>query len=91
MARRERVEAELADAVGVTEAVAVEQVVIDGDPAALWCARSADADPLVDSRWRGRVARRRLGPAGIACAHPGRCPVAILPAPRRDPDALTAR
>ena len=73
----------------MTEAVAVERIVIDGHAAAVLCARSTDADLVVASRGRGGFARPLLGPVSIACAHPGRCPLAILPAPRRDPDALT--
>ncbi len=90
MARQERVEAELADAVGVIEAVAVERVVVDGDPAAVLCARSADADLLVvGSRCRGGFGRPLLGSVSNAWAHPSRCPIAIVPTPRRDPDGLT--
>ena len=90
MARRERVEAAVGDAVGVTEVVAVDRVVVDGDPAAVVCARSADADLLVvGSRDRSGFTRPLLGSVSNAWAHPSRCPIAIVPAPRRDPDGLT--
>ena len=85
MARRERVEAEL---VGVIEAMAVERVAVD--PAVVLCARSADADLLVvGSRCRGGFGCPLLGSVSDAGAHPSRCPIAIVPTPRRDPDGLT--
>ena len=61
-----------------------------GDPAAVLCARSADADLLVvGSRGRGGFARPLLGSVSNAWARPSRCPIAIVPGTHRDPDALT--
>lgn len=93
-ARLERAEEDLAEAVaeavGASPAVAVEPVVVDGDPAQILCDRSAEADLLVvGSRGHGGFARLLLGSVSSACAHHSRCPVVIVPGPRPDLDAPT--
>lgn len=66
--------------------VPARTILVDGDPAAVLCDLSGQADLLVvGSRGRGGFARLVLGSVSTSCAHHSRCPVAIIP-PRTSAD-----
>lgn len=59
--------------------VKIGRLIVDGEPDAVLCARSAAADLLVvGSRGRGGVARVLLGSVSNSCAHHSSCPIAIV-------------
>ncbi len=85
----ERARARLAKAVaataGVHTSVAVEPIVLEGDPAERLCERAAPTDLLVvGSRGHGTFTRLLLGSVSSKCARHRRSPIAIVPAPHGD-------
>lgn len=76
---RNRLEQELAAAVGEGSATATDPLVARGDPAQVLCQRSADADLLVvGARGHGGFAELMLGSVSTKCAHHSRCPLVIV-------------
>lgn len=68
------------DVAGNQAAVKIDQLVLQGDPARVLCARAADADLLVvGSRGHGGFAGLMLGSVSSKCTHYSRCPVVVVP------------
>ena len=80
-----RLAAVIAQVAGPDPAVAIDPLVLEGDPGQLLCARSAGADLLViGSRGHGGFAGLALGSVSTKCAHHSRCPVVIVPPAGQD-------
>jgi nucleotide-binding universal stress UspA family protein len=80
----ERLAATVRDVAGDQAAVVIDQVVVQGDPGQVLCARSAEVDLLVvGSRGHGGFAGLLLGSVSAKCAHHSRSPLVIVPTSRR--------
>lgn len=85
----ERAKARLAKAIaetaGTHASVAVEPIVLEGDPAERLCQRAGPTDLLVvGSRGHGTFTRLLLGSVSSKCARHRRSPIVIVPAPHGD-------
>lgn len=83
----ERTRAQLAEAVADAAGpvpdggVKAEELVLEGDPGRVLCARSVDADLLVlGGRAHGGIADHLVGSVIAKCVHHSRCPVVVVPA-----------
>lgn len=82
---RARLAKAIAEAAGTHFSVAVEPIVLEGDPAERLCQRAEPTDLLVvGSRGHGTFARLLLGSVSSKCARHRRSPVVIVPAPHGD-------
>lgn len=79
-AARRRLERTIEEVVGEHPGTEVHPIVYRGDPGAVLCRWSEDADLLVvGSRGLGGFTGLLLGSVSAKCAHHGRCPVVVVP------------
>ena len=77
----DRLEKTVAEVAGTEPAVPIEQVVLEGDPATVLCARSGEAALMVvGSLGHNSASSVALGSVAMRCAQHARgCPVVIVP------------